>query len=418
MAQMNPPWDKTGNQIPPFPQVWNTRPAVAMDMTAYWALCNNFAGLDVNASQNQGGGNPGRYVPPHMRNRPAPPQQPSGPPPASQQQWNNRNTFYPTDRDRGDQGYGNWDNRNQYYQGWDSFGNDSIKTVSYNRGGGYTPRADIGRGGGGYDRDDRRNFNDGRGGSRGRGDFTNFGNRTRRPNGDNRGGALPPRRGDFDRNWRDPESVQKFGGRDDRSGGYGGGTWDRRNGGIRRNDFDDTDWSRPLPRDDYTERCFIKCVFDECSLTEIIRNNIELARYSRPTPVQKYAIPIILAKRDLMACAQTGSGKTAAFLVPILNHIYENGPPKDLPEPQKFSSRIKQYPLALVLSPTRELACQIYDEASKFAYRSRVRPCVVYGGAEPIQQMKDLDRGCHLLVATPGRLVDMMERGKISLELV
>ncbi|XP_076306485.1 putative ATP-dependent RNA helicase Pl10 isoform X3 [Tachypleus tridentatus] len=399
MAQMNPPWDKTGNQIPPFPQVWNTRPAVAMDMTAYWALCNNFAGLDVNASQNQGGGNPGRYIPPHMRNRPAPSQQPSGQPPASQQQWNNRNTFYPTDRDR------------------DSFGNvPSIqKSTKF------------------------------KGGSRGRGDFTNFGNRTRRQNGDNRGAALPPRRGDYDRNWRDPESVQKFGGRDDRSGVYGGGTWDRRNGGIRRNDFDDTDWSRPLPRDDYTERQLFgnshtginfnkyedipveatgeDCPshissFDECSLTEIIRNNIELARYSRPTPVQKYAIPIILAKRDLMACAQTGSGKTAAFLVPILNHIYENGPPKDLPEPQKFSSRIKQYPLALVLSPTRELACQIYDEASKFSYRSRVRPCVVYGGAEPIQQMKDLDRGCHLLVATPGRLVDMMERGKISLELV
>lgn len=79
---------------------------------------------------------------------------------------------------------------------------------------------------------------------------------------------------------------------------------------------------------------------------------------------------------------------------------------------------MKQYPMALVLSPTRELACQIYDEACKFSYRSRVRPCVVYGGADPVQQMKDLDRGCHLLVATPGRLVDMIERGKLSLEMV
>lgn len=80
------------------------------------------------------------------------------------------------------------------------------------------------------------------------------------------------------------------------------------------------------------------------------------------------------------------------------------------------SARRKQYPLALVLAPTRELATQIYDEARKFAYRSRLRPCVVYGGANVGDQMRDLDRGCHLLVATPGRLVDMLERGKISLE--
>lgn len=84
----------------------------------------------------------------------------------------------------------------------------------------------------------------------------------------------------------------------------------------------------------------------------------------------------------------------------------------------RYPGRMKQYPMALVLSPTRELACQIYDEACKFSYRSRVRPCVVYGGADPVQQMKDLDRGCHLLVATPGRLVDMIERGKLSLEMV
>ena len=69
-----------------------------------------------------------------------------------------------------------------------------------------------------------------------------------------------------------------------------------------------------------------------------------------------------------------------------------------------------------MLAPTRELATQIYDEARKFAYRSRVRPAVVYGGANVSDQMRDLDRGCHLLVATPGRLVDFLDRGKISLE--
>ncbi|XP_033759683.1 ATP-dependent RNA helicase DDX3X-like isoform X4 [Pecten maximus] len=157
--------------------------------------------------------------------------------------------------------------------------------------------------------------------------------------------------------------------------------------------------------------------FEETELGEIIRNNIVLSKYAKPTPVQKYSIPIVLSKRDLMACAQTGSGKTAAFLVPVLNRVYDNGP-GDAPvqNNQGRYSRRKQYPVALILAPTRELASQIYDEARKFAYRSRVRPCVVYGGADIGAQIRDLDRGCHLLVATPGRLVDMIERGKIGLD--
>uniref|UniRef100_A0A8C7Y5P7 RNA helicase n=1 Tax=Oryzias sinensis TaxID=183150 RepID=A0A8C7Y5P7_9TELE len=145
--------------------------------------------------------------------------------------------------------------------------------------------------------------------------------------------------------------------------------------------------------------------FHDVDMGEIVMGNIALTRYDRPTPVQKYAIPIIKTKRDLMACAQTGSGKTAAFLLPVLSQIYSDGPGDAL-----------QYPLSLVLAPTRELALQIYDEARKFAYRSRVRPCVVYGGADIGQQIRELERGCHLLVATPGRLVDMMERGKIGLD--
>nr|XP_055233177.1 ATP-dependent RNA helicase DDX3Y isoform X3 [Gorilla gorilla gorilla] len=151
---------------------------------------------------------------------------------------------------------------------------------------------------------------------------------------------------------------------------------------------------------------------------EIIMGNIELTRYTRPTPVQKHAIPIIKGKRDLMACAQTGSGKTAAFLLPILSQIYTDGPGealKAVKENGRYGRR-KQYPISLVLAPTRELAVQIYEEARKFSYRSRVRPCVVYGGADIGQQIRDLERGCHLLVATPGRLVDMMERGKIGLD--
>lgn len=157
--------------------------------------------------------------------------------------------------------------------------------------------------------------------------------------------------------------------------------------------------------------------FDEVPFTEIIKNNITLSKYTGPTPVQKYAIPIILANRDLMACAQTGSGKTAAFLAPILNNIFHSGPPKNVPPPKGYG-RNKQYPLGLVLAPTRELAVQIYNEALKFAYRSRVRPCVVYGGADHYHQVNDLERGCQLLVATPGRLLDMINRGVVSLEFI
>ncbi|KAL5274575.1 DDX3X family protein [Megaselia abdita] len=155
--------------------------------------------------------------------------------------------------------------------------------------------------------------------------------------------------------------------------------------------------------------------FDDVQLTEIIRNNIGLARYDKPTPVQKYAIPIIRNGRDLMACAQTGSGKTAAFLVPILNQMYEHGisaPPQD----NRPYNRRKQYPLGLVLAPTRELATQIFEEAKKFAYRSRMRPAVLYGGNNTTEQMRELDRGCHLIVATPGRLEDMITRAKVGLD--
>jgi ATP-dependent RNA helicase DDX3X len=97
--------------------------------------------------------------------------------------------------------------------------------------------------------------------------------------------------------------------------------------------------------------------FDQVKLTEIIANNIVMAHYTKPTPVQKNALPIILAKRDLMACAQTGSGKTAAFLVPILNHIYEAGPAPG--NTGGYGRSRKQFPLALVLAPTRELATQV-----------------------------------------------------------
>ncbi|KAK9704359.1 ATP-dependent RNA helicase ded1 [Basidiobolus ranarum] len=158
--------------------------------------------------------------------------------------------------------------------------------------------------------------------------------------------------------------------------------------------------------------------FDESGLDPLIASNIELARYITPTPVQKYSIPIVDAHRDLMACAQTGSGKTGGFLFPILSELFKNGPPAvDHGSRNLYRSR-KAYPSALILAPTRELASQIHDEARKFAYRSWVRPCVVYGGADIGSQLRIIDRGCDLLTATPGRLVDLIERGRVSLSKV
>ncbi|KAJ5542486.1 hypothetical protein N7535_004907 [Penicillium sp. DV-2018c] len=147
--------------------------------------------------------------------------------------------------------------------------------------------------------------------------------------------------------------------------------------------------------------------------------NIKLASYIIPTPVQKYSVPIVMNGRDLMACAQTGSGKTGGFLFPILSQAFQNGPSAAPTQGgaggQFYGRQRKAYPTSLILAPTRELVSQIFDEARKFAYRSWVRPCVVYGGADIGSQLRQIERGCDLLVATPGRLVDLIERGRISL---
>lgn len=260
--------------------------------------------------------------------------------------------------------------------------------------------------------------------------------------------------------FRDSDRRDSFYSRDDRQrSGFGSSSFGRREswGGSGRESSDGLrrmrssgameprveDWSIPLPRDERLERELfgapntginfdkyedipVKATgndipepisdFSSVALGEITRMNLELCRYTKPTPVQKHAVPIISSGRDLMACAQTGSGKTAAFLVPILNKINADGP-GEMPPPST-GRYPKHYPLALVLAPTRELAQQIFEGARQFSYRSHVRPCVVYGGADFGEQMRAMSRGCQLLVATPGRLVDMIDRGRIGLECV
>lgn len=156
--------------------------------------------------------------------------------------------------------------------------------------------------------------------------------------------------------------------------------------------------------------------FASAGLHPLIAENVNLAHYSSPTPVQKYSIPTVLANRDLMACAQTGSGKTAAFLVPIISSLMAKG---QRSQPQRYGGGYQRTPAAspqaLVLAPTRELALQIYEESKKFAYRSWCAPCVAYGGAEKGQQLREMRRGCEILIATPGRLSDFIAGGAVSM---
>nr|ABM74410.1 vasa protein [Botrylloides violaceus] len=152
--------------------------------------------------------------------------------------------------------------------------------------------------------------------------------------------------------------------------------------------------------------------FDDAQLPETVRDNVRKANYTKPTPVQKYSIPIVNGDRDLMACAQTGSGKTAAFLLPVLAGIFRNG----LKSVDSFSG--KQTPQAIIVGPTRELVYQIFIEARKFARSTMIKPVVAYGGTSVRSQLSDLSRGCNILIATPGRLLDFITKGKVSCECV
>ncbi|XP_064414215.1 probable ATP-dependent RNA helicase DDX4 isoform X3 [Latimeria chalumnae] len=151
--------------------------------------------------------------------------------------------------------------------------------------------------------------------------------------------------------------------------------------------------------------------FEEAGLCETLNRNINKSGYVKPTPVQKHGIPIVLAGRDLMACAQTGSGKTAAFLLPILAQLMHAG---------VTASQFKelQEPEVIIVAPTRELINQIFLEARKFSYGTCVRPVVVYGGTNTGHSIRQISQGCNILCGTPGRLLDIINRGRIGLSQV
>ncbi|KAI0542756.1 P-loop containing nucleoside triphosphate hydrolase protein [Xylaria digitata] len=157
--------------------------------------------------------------------------------------------------------------------------------------------------------------------------------------------------------------------------------------------------------------------FKDAGLHPAMLRNVELCGYKTPTPIQRYCIPAIKMGYDLLAIAQTGSGKTAAYLIPILNHLMGKAKklaaPRPPPSEAAMGARVRAEPLVVVVVPARELAIQIFNEARKFCYRTMLRPCVVYGGGPMRDQIANLQRGCDVLIGTPGRLIDLMERADI-----
>ncbi|KAJ9468007.1 ATP-dependent RNA helicase DED1 [Diplonema papillatum] len=143
--------------------------------------------------------------------------------------------------------------------------------------------------------------------------------------------------------------------------------------------------------------------FEGGVLSAGLYDNIERAKYRKPTPIQQWSIPVMFNQRDLMACAQTGSGKTGAFLFPIISMLLQNGP-------RQYRSPIRHgqvAPEACILAPTRELVAQIHEEARKFCYETGLRSVAVYGGVDLRLQLTDIEKGCQIVVATPGRLNDL-----------
>ncbi|KAG0056225.1 DEAD-box ATP-dependent RNA helicase [Gryganskiella cystojenkinii] len=328
-------------------------------------LNQQFAGMGVNeprGNSRPAGGRPA-YVPPHMRNQPA----------ASPAPRNDSWDAAPRQSNNNNSSRGGWGGASEsgYNRGW---GNEPSQ--SQQSSGGWNDRASSGGYGGrrsdtpssGYPRLDR--------------DVGTFKN----------GVQVPAA--------RNPRLERELYGTEDK---------ERQSTGINFEKYDDI----PVEAsgNDVPEPVL---TFTSPPLDPLLLENIELSKYVQPTPVQKYSIPIVGNNRDLMACAQTGSGKTGGFLFPILSELFKRGP-APIPEQQGMSRTRKAYPSTLILAPTRELASQIWEESRKFSYRSWVRSCVVYGGADIGQQLRTIDRGCDMLTATPGRLVDLIERGRVSL---
>lgn len=144
--------------------------------------------------------------------------------------------------------------------------------------------------------------------------------------------------------------------------------------------------------------------FDEVYIPDYVMNEIVRQKYDKPTPIQAQGWPIALSGANMVGIAQTGSGKTLGYILPAIVHI------NNQPNLQRGDG-----PIALVLAPTRELAQQIQTIATDFGSASYVRNTCIFGGASKGPQARDLERGCEIVIATPGRLIDFLESGKTNL---
>ena len=142
-------------------------------------------------------------------------------------------------------------------------------------------------------------------------------------------------------------------------------------------------------------------------LIDPILRALDTQGYKTPTPIQEQAIPILLKKKDLLGCAQTGTGKTAAFTLPIIQHLCA-----------EIDHNQKRQIKALIITPTRELALQIDENIKAYAQHTKLKHTVIFGGVKQGAQTRRLSQGIDILVATPGRLLDLIGQGFISLKFI
>jgi len=147
--------------------------------------------------------------------------------------------------------------------------------------------------------------------------------------------------------------------------------------------------------------------FDNLGLSPVVKQNLHKLGYRVPTPVQAKAIPLALEGRDLIGSAQTGTGKTAAFGVPMIERLVLSA-----------TALKPRQPLGLVLTPTRELALQVHESLRDFSHKTGLRSVAIFGGVGMQPQIDALKRGVHIVVATPGRLIDHMEQRNVDLSAI
>ncbi|MCU0331242.1 MAG: DEAD/DEAH box helicase, partial [Candidatus Kapabacteria bacterium] len=143
--------------------------------------------------------------------------------------------------------------------------------------------------------------------------------------------------------------------------------------------------------------------FTDLALRPELQRAVRELGYDQPTPIQQQAIPPVLAGHDIFGCAQTGTGKTAAFALPILNRIAEG---------------FRKGPRALILAPTRELAVQISESFRDYAKYTRMRYVVAFGGVSQRPQVEAIRRGVDIVIATPGRLIDLLDQRVLFLDRI